>query len=130
MTKPTYLDELIDRAAGIAGSDYKLAQLLDVSRGNVSDWRHGRKPCPVAEQVLMAQIAGLKPEEWAVRAIVAQHEGTKKGDMLFRALGKALLATGAAVASSGASALETYSRTAADLIRCILLLSRPRTASS
>lgn len=120
MQKPEYLDELIDQASEVAGSDYALSKMLKSSRQAISDWRHGRKTCPVADQVLMAQIAGLKPEEWAVRALVAQHEGTEKGDMLFRALGKALLATGAAVASSGASALETYSRTAADLIRCIL----------
>ena len=124
MSKPEYLDQLIDRAAAAAGSDYKLAQMLETSRQAVSNWRHGHKPCPPGDQVLMAQIAGLNPEEWAARAIVAQYEGTKKGDMLMRALGKACLATGAAIASSGASAHAIYSETVGYLIRCIESLNR------
>lgn len=126
MHKPEYLDQLIDRASEKAGSDYALAKMLDTTRQNVSNWRHGRKPCPAGDQVLMAEIAGLKAEEWASRAIVAQYEGTKKGDMLLRALGKACLATGAAIGSSGASALESFS----NAIRCILLLNRLRQSES
>lgn len=121
--KPEYLDQLIDKAKATAGSDYKLAKMLHVSRGNVSDWRAGRKTCPIAEQVLMANLAGLNASEWADRAIVAQYEGTPKGDMLYRALGKALLVTGAAIASSGASATAIFSMAETGVlyfIRCIL----------
>lgn len=128
--KSEYLSQLIDKAAKVAGNDTKLALALGVSKSNVSDWRHG-KSCPVADQVLMAEMAGLKAEEWACRAIVSQYEGTEKGDKLFRALGKALLATGGAVASFGASAHPIFSRSfadfsqygiqaASDFIRCIL----------
>jgi len=103
-TKPEYLDQLIDRASKAAGSDYKLAQRLEVTRHNVSDWRHGRKTCPAADQALMAHIAGLEAEAWGNRALIAAYEGTPKGELLKQALKKALLATGAALAISGAHA--------------------------
>lgn len=107
--KPEFLDQLMDKASAAAGSDYKLAQMLETSRQTVSNWRHGHKACPVGDVVLMAEIAGLPAEEWAARAVVAQYEGTSKGDKLFRALGKALPAIGAAIASSGASAQQIFS---------------------
>lgn len=132
MSKPDYLDQLIDAASKAAGSDYKLAQLLGATRQTVSNWRHDKKSCPVGDQVLMAEIAGLKSEEWAARAIVAQYAGTEKGDKLYRALGKLLAVTGAVVASSGASAQAIYSLTPIanavnHFIRCIERLTRPKT---
>lgn len=51
MTKPDYLDQLIDKASAAAGSDYELAQALETTRQSVSDWRHGRKACPVADVI-------------------------------------------------------------------------------
>lgn len=135
MAKPDYLDQLIDKASASAGSDYKLAQMLEVSRQAVSNWRHGHKSCPVADVALMASIAGLDAEAWHARATVSQYEGTSKGDKLYRALGKALAATGAAVVSSGASAHLIFSNNAAVkhtvngigyVIRCIVLLSYRR----
>ncbi len=122
--KPDYLDQLIEKASEKAGSDYKLAALLGASRQAVSNWKHGHKTCPIADQVLMAEIAGFKAEEWAARALVAQYEGTEKGDKLYRALGKTLVATGAVIASFGANALPIFSHNAIKagsyFIRCIL----------
>lgn len=116
MTKPDYLDQLIDKASAAAGSDYKLAAELGVSRGNIGDWRKGRRTCPAADVALMAQLAGMDPEAWGSRALVAQYAGTPKGEKLAVALRKALLATGAVIVSSGANA-------ASYLIRCIERLS-------
>lgn len=127
--KPEYLDQLIDLASHKAGSDYKLAKMVNVSRQTVSNWRHAKKTCPVADVVLMAEIAGLESEKWAARAIVAQYEGTPKGDMLYRALGKALLATGAALVSGGASAHPIFSivdKGVVYFIRCIEVLTERR----
>lgn len=109
MKIPAYLITLIDKASENAGSDYKLAKLLAVNRQNVSNWRHGHKACPVADQALMASIAGLDVNAWMARAVVNQYEGTAKGDALFKVLGKALLATGAAIGSGGASAHQIFS---------------------
>jgi len=113
--KPKFLDELINRAAKIAGSDSKLAEMLEVSKQTVSDWRHDRRPCPPGDVALMANIAGLDPEAWTARAVLSQYEGTPKGAKLEGALKKALVATGAALASCGALAAESV----AYFIRCI-----------
>ena len=125
MSNPDYLTQLMDQASEAMGSDYKLAQALGQSRGAISDWRHNRRPCPIEDQILMASMAGLEADKWAVRAIIAKHEGSAKGDMLYKALGKALLATGAAIASSGASAQAIFSPNPITdavnhFIRCIL----------
>ena len=117
----------MNAASEKAGSDYKLAQMLDVHRATVSQWRSGKKSCPVADVALMASIAGFNADEWAARAIVSQYEGTTKGDKLYRALGKALLVTGAATVSAGANALPIFSREAVShFIRCIEVLSFKR----
>jgi DNA-binding transcriptional regulator YdaS (Cro superfamily) len=129
--KPDYLDQLIEKASTAAGNDSKLAKSLGVGRSAVSDWRKGSKPCPVADVVLMAQLAGLEPEKWAARALISQYEGTAKGDKLYRALGKLCVATGAAIATFGANAHQIFSYSATSfcnagqqtlehLIRCIL----------
>jgi hypothetical protein len=119
MTKPDYLDQLIDEASKAAGSDYKLAAMLGVTRQNVSNWRHNRTTCPAGDVALMAEIAGMDPVAWGARAIAASYAGTPKGEKLAAVLGKALLATGAALATSGASAAAVG---ASYFIRCIAWL--------
>lgn len=114
--------ELIEEASKVVGSDYKLAQMLEVSRSAVSDWKHGRKPCPPADIALMASVAGLDASAWLVRATIEKYEGTAKGDMLYKALGKALLATGAAVASSGANAAAIFGSTASNGFDWVVVL--------
>ena len=99
MTNLTELNSLIDRAAAIAGSDYRLAKHLGVPRGHVSQWRHAKRTATPADQALMAHIAGLDPVQVLARATVEAYEGKPKGDALMKALGNVLLATGAAVGS-------------------------------
>ena len=114
MHKPEYLDQLIDQASKAAGSDYKLAQELGVTRFNVSNWRHGKTTCPVADQTLMAAMAGLEPEAWLARATVAQYEGAK-AVKLQRALKKSLAQIGGVLPMFGLTvAGVSY------FIRCIL----------
>jgi len=119
---------LIDKAAEICGSDNKLAITMGVSRTLVSDWRHGRKRCAPEDVAIIASIAGLDANAWAMRAMVWRWEGTPKGDRLMRALGKGFLATGAAIGSAGASAQAIFSssQSVVDLIRCIKRLNRFR----
>jgi hypothetical protein len=124
--KPDYLDQLIDKASKAAGNDNKLAQMLDVNRQAVSNWRHGKKTCPVGDVALMADIAGLAAEDWTNRAVIAAYAGTSKGEKIARALGKALVATGAVIVKSGANAGQIGFDTGAYLIRYIVLLSRKR----
>jgi len=112
---------LLDKAKCVTGSDYATAATLKIPRQVVSNWRNGSRVCSPTDIALVADLAGLKADEWLVRAVIKKHEGTAKGDMLFKALGKALAATGAVIASSGASAHPIFSL---DFIRCILLLNR------
>ena len=121
--KPEYLIQLIELASKAAGNDSQLAEKLEVNRQAVSNWRHGKKPCPAADQALMAGIAGLDAEAFAARALIAQHEGTEKGELLKQVLKKAFVATGAALGTFGASASETV-YTVIDFIRCILCLCK------
>ena len=106
---PDIYAQLLDAAREVTGSDYKTAKALEITSQRISDWRKGRSPMPVADVVLLADLAGLRADEWAARAIVEKYEGTAKGDKLYRALGKASLAIGAAIASSGASAHQIFS---------------------
>lgn len=102
------LNELIDRAKSIAGSDYKLAKMIGVPQSRLSNWRHGADTIPPADVALIAEVAGLDPVAWAMKAMVSKYQGTPKGDRLMHAVGKALRATGAALGSSGASAAVIY----------------------
>ncbi len=114
------LNELIDRASSIAGSDYKLAQALKIPRGHVSQWRHGKRTATPEDQAQLAGLAGLDAQAWLVRATLQKHEGTEKGDRLMKVLGKALLATGATVASAGASAAAIFGSTAHNALTEVL----------
>lgn len=117
------LNLLIDKASAIAGSDYKLAKHLGIPGQHVSAWRHGKRTATPEDQALLAALAGLDATQVLARAMVEKHEGTRKGDMLMRALGKALLATGVAASSAGVSAQEIFGpmgRTIGYFVRCIL----------
>jgi hypothetical protein len=87
--------KLIEAAAAIAGSEYRLAKNLGVSPQVVSDWKHGRRTCTPEDWALLAYAAGLDPEEALIRAVVAKHADTPKGERLLTALGKGLQVTGA-----------------------------------
>ncbi|MGY8540411.1 helix-turn-helix domain-containing protein, partial [Paracidovorax citrulli] len=108
MQSPDELISLIDQASAKAGSDYKLAKLISQPPQRISDWRHGRTTCSPEDQALMAAVAGMDALATLARATVAKHEGKAKGDLLMKALGKALLVTGAAVGSAGASAAAIF----------------------
>ncbi len=103
------LNILIDKASAIVGSDYKLAKVIGCMPQNVSNWRHDRASCSPENRALLAAVAGLDPVAELARAVVEKHAGTSKGDMLMKALGKASLATGAALASAGAAAHQIFS---------------------
>jgi hypothetical protein len=117
------LAELIDAAAKVAGSDNKLAKMIDAHQQHISQWRSGKRSCPPADVALMAAIAGYDAEAWALRAMVAKHEGTHKGDMLMRALKKASVAIGAGIATSGASAAPAYLMALNSAVDWMLVLS-------
>ena len=103
------LNDLIDKAKAIAGSDAKVARMLGVVPQRIANWRNGSAGCSLEDQALLAAAAGLDPLQELARAAVRKHEGTEKGDRLMRALGKTLLATGGVVVSAGANAATIFS---------------------
>lgn len=103
------LNLLIDKASAIAGSDYKLAKLVGAMPQNVSNWRHGQASCSPENRALLAAIAGLDPVAELARATLEKHEGTSKGDLLMRALGKSSRLTGAIAGIVGAVVLAISS---------------------
>lgn len=117
MTQET-IKTLIDKAAEMCGSQRELAEKLGVKPHHISEWKSGARKCQPDDQAAMAGIAGFDAMETLARATVEAAEGTKKHEVLLGTLGKYLLATGAAIGSSGAVA------GVADLIRCIVKLNR------
>jgi len=118
MEKVTLVVPLIDRAAKVLGSDYKVAQALGVPRQTVSNWRHGSKNAQPEDAALLASIAGLDAEAWLIRALLDKHAGTAKGARLAVALGKGSPATTEASGSSGQHPGPT-GRPESGLPRCI-----------
>lgn len=119
------LKELIERASAKAGNDAALARLIETPAPNVAMWKSGARPCPPADVALMASVAGLNADEWLVRAVMAKHEGTPKGEKLMRVL-KASLLTGAVVGSGSAMAgtISTAYGMATDLWLCCTMYIR------
>jgi|SRR5450830_1586367 len=115
MEKTTQADErlifLIDKAVSIAGSQAKLARMLDMPGQHITNWLSGQRTCTPEDRARLAGMCGLDANQELIRSIIEKHEGTKKGDDLRHFLGKSLLAIGAAVASSGASAAAIFSTT-------------------
>ena len=106
------LNDLIDRAKATTGSDTATARALGLPKAHVSAWRHGHRTCTPEDHAQLAGLAGLDASAWLIRATIQKHEGTAKGDRLMKVLGKALLATGAVIASGGANAMGTFGKMA------------------
>ena len=93
------LIDLMDAAALATGSDYRTAKALGITPQKLSDWRHGRQNPQPEDHALLAMLAGRDPEEALVRAVLAKHADTPKGERLLTALGKGLRVTGGLVTS-------------------------------
>lgn len=55
--------ELIERAKERTGSDVLTAQALGVSAQRLSDYKHGREPCPLRKQAALCEIAALSASD-------------------------------------------------------------------
>ena len=76
------LELLLNHAKSATGSDYATAKALGVSRAHVSQWRSGKHACTPEDVAQLAALAGLEADKWLIRAVIAKHEGTAKGDRL------------------------------------------------
>jgi transcriptional regulator with XRE-family HTH domain len=102
-----YAELLIDKAKERGLTQAKIADELGVKFTEVSDWKNGRRKCKPADLAAIAYLAGFDATQILARATAEEFEGTKKGQLLARALGKTLLATGAALATVSAQAATT-----------------------
>lgn len=118
--KQEELLQLIDAAKAKMQSDRQVAIAMGIPSQVVADWKAGRRNPQPEDIALLASIAGLEADKWALRALIEKHEGTAKGDLLIKALGKGLLATGAAIASAGAHATSIFGSTAPDVLGTVL----------
>ena len=102
-----YAKTLIDKAfeKGLTPAD--IAQELGAPRSYVYDWHNGHRKCKPADLAAIAYLAGFDATQMLARATAEEFEGTKKGQLLARALGKTLLATGAGLATVSAQAATT-----------------------
>ena len=96
--------DLIDKAAKIAGSDYRLAKQIGVSPQRMSDWRNGRCTVGVEYRALMADVAGLDVDEVIRDALLEKHANTPLGERLLSVLGNAVHG-GAAITLTSLSAV-------------------------
>jgi hypothetical protein len=90
----TTITTLLDAAKHASGSDYKTAQMLDIKPSRIWEWRNGKVNPQPEDFALVAAIAGLDAEEHLVRAVLAKHADTPKGERLLSALGKGLRVIG------------------------------------
>lgn len=113
---------LIDAAAEICGSAYKLSKHIGYSRNEVSGWRTDKRACPLEAQVFMAQIVGMDVDVVMREALIERHANTPRGEKLISALGKGLMSAGvvALITVSASDVSASSSIAAVELLRCIL----------
>lgn len=80
---------LIDRAASVCGSRYKLALRLQESESFLSRVARGKSPMPPGLAARMAVIAGVDARAAALEALVSQEKDHEKARALALALGVA-----------------------------------------
>lgn len=118
MSTLNIVNALLDAAKDKTGSDYRTAKLLDRSSQEISNWRHGHKNPQPEDHALIAALGGLDPEEALVRAVLAKHADTPKGERLLSVLGNVLHRTGVAASwlSAAVVAWDTTRQTCSDLL--------------
>lgn len=88
---------LIDRAVSFVASEAALARKLGVTSGNVNDWHHNRRACPVKHLAAMAELIGAPN----VAEVVGQVELARAGNPQSKARrGVVAIATGFGVSAA------------------------------
>ena len=110
---------LIDKAAAITGSEYKLAKALGIPPQTITGWKAGRRACTPGDRARLAGFAREDAVQELVRATIESAKGVKR-EQLERVLGKRLHQTGEALVTGLLSlASLTYGTLILELPRCI-----------
>lgn len=88
MEKDESLKKLITNAGLIAGTEYKLAKMLQIPQQMLSDWKAGRRVCSPADRAILAGIAGEDAGQELIRATLEREQGTRRGELLGELLGQ------------------------------------------
>jgi len=72
------LEKLIDAAAAIAGSQSKLARILETDANIVTAWKTGRRACSAEDRALLADVAGVDPLAEVIEALLERVHGKPK----------------------------------------------------
>lgn len=86
INKSLRISQLIINAAMKAGSESKLASMLDETRQHVNAWKAGRRMCPLEAQILMGSICGQDSTLVLKQAVIERNEGNAKQRELIEAL--------------------------------------------
>lgn len=62
----------IEKAAAIAGSQTKLAEMLGERRPHISNWKAGTRTCTIDKRIKLAQIAGMDPTTAVLEGLADQ----------------------------------------------------------
>lgn len=84
------LNLLIEKAAAIAGSEYKVSKTLGIPQSHITEWKHGTRTCTAEDRALLADLAGVDPFEEIAEAMAARWAGKPKGERLRAILTKRL----------------------------------------
>jgi transcriptional regulator with XRE-family HTH domain len=114
-----FLGELIERAAKECGSKQELAKRLGVTPQKLSNWRTGAVQMPPEQAAIIADIAGLIPEDWLVRVTLWNAKEKPYRGNLEKALGKLSRLTEGGAAGFFAIASQHLSRGDFDFLQCV-----------
>ena len=119
MSNAEPLNLLIEKAASIVGSEYKLARALGYPPQTLTAWKAGRRTCTPSDRARLAGFARLDAVQELVRATIEQSKGVKR-EQLEKVLGKLSPQTGAVLHSAVLSLVSlTSGLWIFDIPRCI-----------
>lgn len=81
----------IEKAAAIAGTQAKLAEMLGERQQHVSNWKAGTRTCTIEKRIKLAQIARLDPKRAAVEGLMDQLDETDKVQQEAKAMLQSML---------------------------------------
>lgn len=84
------VQDLLDAAKKVTGSDARTGYALQVSPSVVSEWRRGKRNCTVESQIKIAALAGINPHDVTDAFIEQTLKGTPWLEAGMKAMGKAL----------------------------------------
>lgn len=84
------LIKLIEQAASIVGSEYKISKTLGIPQNHITEWKNGTRTCSAEDRALLADLAGEDPLKEMLQAMQERWAGKPKGERLRAVFAKRL----------------------------------------